>query len=117
MLNTIQAVSKRRRSYDSAGLPDCWAFEARELNVRLVEGRDVQLSYDGACEDAYGRLLAYVDVGGRNVNALLVERGYACALFIPPGGSARVDEFLALEARARERALGMWGACSTVTCL
>ena len=41
----------------------------------------------------YGRSLAYVSVDGLDVNALMVERGYACVLYIPPDGDDRADEF------------------------
>ena len=34
--------------------------------------------------DVYGRLLAYVYLGGRFVNAMLVRRGLARTLTIPP---------------------------------
>jgi micrococcal nuclease len=64
----------------------------------------------------YDRLLAYVTVGGQDVNRHLVDRGLACVLHIPPNGEARVDEFLDAEQTARDGGVGMWGACPEVTC-
>jgi len=119
--DTIELASGERVRYllvdtPERGSDECWAAEAREFNRQLVEGRDVTLAYDLECEDTYGRLLAYVNVDRRNVNALLVERGYACALFIPPNGREHAEEMSALEDRARDKSLGMWGACSRVPC-
>ncbi|HWO48307.1 MAG TPA: thermonuclease family protein, partial [Solirubrobacterales bacterium] len=58
----------------------------------------------------YGRLLAYVYVGDRFVNAALVREGYARTLEIPPNTS-RADQLATLEQRAGEHGLGLWGAC------
>lgn len=89
----------------------CFGPEARELNVRLVENRTIDLSYDKECRDKYGRLLAYVTLRGRVVNALLIERGFGCVLQIPPNGESRSAAFLALQEQARASKRGLWGAC------
>jgi len=47
---------------------------------------------------------------------LLVERGYACVLHIPPDGDDRAAEFTALEAAARAAHRGLWGACDPIPC-
>jgi micrococcal nuclease len=96
----------------TGGRDDCFGQEARQLNVELVLDQRVTLRYDQQCRDRFGRLLAYVSVGGREVNRLLVERGYACVLYIPPNGADRRDELLALEHQARTERRGMWGACA-----
>jgi micrococcal nuclease len=98
------------------GATDCFGENAHQFNAQLVEGKEVQLDYDVECEDRFGRLLAYVTVGDTEVNSLLVERGYACVLHIPPNGADRVDEFEALEASAKADLKGMWGACEVITC-
>jgi micrococcal nuclease len=98
------------------GHDDCWGDEARTLNESLVAGQEVDLAFDEQCTDVYGRLLAYVTVADREVNSLLVERGYACSLYIPPDGAARRLEFQALEAQAKAARAGMWGACQVVEC-
>jgi len=95
---------------------ECYAVEARTLNQDLVEGKAVELTYDEECTDVYGRLLAYVSVEGRDVSSLLVERGYACVLYIPPDGAARRAEFESLQAQAQAAKAGMWGACAVVPC-
>ncbi len=100
----------------TGGKDDCFGTEATELNRMLVEGKSVTLRYDAECTDRFDRLLAYIDVDGREINSLMVERGAACVLHIPPNGVDRVDEFEALEADARAAMVGVWGACEDVTC-
>lgn len=100
----------------TGGRSECFGAEARGFNRGLVEGRRVSLAYGEACEDRFGRLLAYVSVDGREVNSLLVERGHACVLHVPPAGSARRAEFQALESAARRARRGVWGACAPVPC-
>ena len=55
-------------------------------------------------------------VGGREVNSLLVERGFGCVLYIPPNGEDRRDEFESLESPARAESRGLWGACPENPC-
>jgi micrococcal nuclease len=95
---------------------ECFGAEASDFNRSLVEGQEVELRYDRECTDHYARLLAYVWVHGREVNSILVEAGYACALHIPPNGAERWREFRVLEAGAQTRRRGLWGSCSVKPC-
>ena len=80
---------------------------AREANARLVQGRWVQLVVDVQARDSFGRLLAYVYVGSRFVNAELVWQGYAEAATYPP--NVRYAEyFVGLQRQARETRRGLW---------
>jgi micrococcal nuclease len=98
------------------GHDECYGANAARFNSDLVLGKTVQLTYDTACQDMFGRTLAYVTVDGQDVNRLLVERGYACVLHIPPDGDARADEFKAVELAARTARRGLWGACDPIPC-
>jgi micrococcal nuclease len=100
----------------TGGKHECFGAAARDFNRSLVEGRTVRLTYGEACTDRYGRLLAYVAVDGKEVNAELAAQGYACVLYIPPAGESRRSEFQALESSARRAGRGMWGQCSDVPC-
>lgn len=100
----------------TGGATDCFGENAKTFNEDLVLDESVRLDYDVECEDPFSRLLAYVTVGDQEVNTLLVDRGYACVLHIPPNGDDRVDEFEALEAAARAAGRGMWGVCAEITC-
>ena len=121
--DTIDLQSGERIRYlmvdtpeSTGGATDCFGQNAKQFNTDLVLGREVTLAYDEECTDRFGRLLAYVSVGAQEVNALLVERGYACVLYIPPNGTERRDEFETLEAQAKAADRGMWGECAVVTC-
>lgn len=89
---------------------ECFGREASRENARLVEGETVRLAFDAESRDRYGRLLAYVYVGERFVNAELVRGGYATTLTIPPN-----DSFAALFDRLEQSAgndgRGLWSAC------
>ncbi|MBN2498980.1 MAG: thermonuclease family protein [Deltaproteobacteria bacterium] len=100
----------------TGGKQDCYGQEAKDYNISLVEGKEVELAYDVECSDPYGRLLAYVSVSGQEVNSRMVERGYACVLYIPPNGEDRRQDFETLEFQARSEGRGMWGACEEVSC-
>ena len=62
--------------------------------------------------DVYGRLLAYVHLGRRFVNASLVRRGLARSLTIPPNDRF-APLFRRLELGAARAGRGLWGACPT----
>ena len=85
---------------------------AREVNRRLVAGRDVRLELDTARRDTYGRLLAYAWVKRERrwamVNAEMVRRGYAQVMTIPPNVKYQ-ERLLDLQREAREARRGLWG--------
>jgi micrococcal nuclease len=98
----------------TGGNDDCFGANAAQFNADLVVGEEVELSYDVECTDRFGRLLAYASLGGDppdEINRLMIERGYACVLHIPPNGAEVVDEYLALEEAARDAGRGLWGSC------
>jgi micrococcal nuclease len=94
------------------GHDDCYGSNAAQFNSDLVLGKTVELSYDVECTDKYDRLLAYVSVDGQEVNRLMIERGYACVLHIPPDGDSRADEFKMYQQQAKTAMRGLWGACN-----
>jgi micrococcal nuclease len=89
---------------------DCFGPQASSFNHRLVEGERVRLVFGAERRDTYGRLLAYVYLGDRFVNAELVRRGLARTLTIPPNDrfAERLKE---LEIAAARAGRGLWGAC------
>jgi micrococcal nuclease len=89
---------------------ECFALRASHFNERLVEGETVRLEYDAERRDVYGRLLAYVYLGDRFVNAELVRRGFASTLAIPPN-TRFAELFDRLEEKASEVGRGLWGRC------
>jgi len=100
----------------TSGKNDCYGQNAAQFNTDLVLGKTVSIRYDAECTDRFDRLLAFVSVDGTDVNKLLVERGYACVLHIPPAGDSRADEFEALEDAAKLANRGLWGECDPIPC-
>jgi endonuclease YncB( thermonuclease family) len=92
---------------NSPEVGEAFSDEARALNRRLVEGKEVRLNLDGPPTDRYGRTLAYVYVDRQFVNADLVSAGLAHVLMFH-----RLREEATLAARqheARSARRGMWG--------
>jgi micrococcal nuclease len=86
-----------------------FARQAWAANRRLVVGRRVRLVTDRETRDRYGRLLAYVYLDGRMVNAEMVRRGLAEAYPFRPN-TRHAGLFARLERQARRRGAGQWGA-------
>jgi micrococcal nuclease len=80
---------------------------AAAVNRDLVDGRRVRLELDTQSRDRYGRLLAYVWVDDRMINAELVRRGFAQVMTVPPNVRHQFL-FLKLQREAREARRGLW---------
>jgi micrococcal nuclease len=100
----------------TAGKNECYGLEASGYNETLVLGQAITIEYDQECEDQYGRLLAYVSIGGVELNRALLVGGFACVLHISPNGDTKYSEYQALENTAKSSNVGMWGACANVSC-
>jgi micrococcal nuclease len=91
------------------GEVECYGRKAAAFVRRLLPlGTGVRYRLGAEERDRYGRALVYVWLGdGRFLNRLLVARGYAQTLTIPPNVEY-ADEFAAVARRARGRGLGLW---------
>jgi micrococcal nuclease len=89
----------------------CYGAEASaHTKRRLAPGTRVSLETDTEVRDKYGRLLAYVYIGGVRYDDELLRLGLARMLIIPPNGvHARAMLQAELDARAAGR--GLWSAC------
>ena len=96
------------------GRVECFGRAASAFVRRLLPlGARVRYSLGVERRDRYGRALAYLYTDdGRFVNLLLVRRGYAQSLTIPPNDRFAA-RFVAAARRARARGVGLWapGAC------
>jgi micrococcal nuclease len=89
----------------------CFGPEASAYtHARLEPGTRVRLETDDEARDKYGRLLAYVYVGGVRYDDQLLRLGYARLLIIPPNGRY-ARSMLEAELSARAAGRGLWGAC------
>ncbi len=85
------------------------AEAARDALVTLLgRERRVILRYGEERRDRHGRVLAHLFLDkSSNINALLVEQGYAAAIAVPPNLDY-LDCYGGAEARARSAGLGIW---------
>ncbi len=91
--------------------PEASSFATEELT-----GRSVGLEFDAEREDQYGRLLAYVYLGGEMFNELLVEEGLAQAYPYDPN-TRYEGRFAAAQEGARVAEIGIWGLSLDQQCL
>jgi micrococcal nuclease len=96
------------------GEVECYGRRASAFVRRLLPvGSRVRYSLGVDERDRYGRALAYVYTDdGRFLNLLLVQRGYAQPLTIPPNDRFAA-RFVAAARQARAGRVGLWapGAC------
>ena len=89
----------------------CFGKEASAFTKSLVDGKRVRLDADPLADevDKYGRLLRNVVLeDGRDVNALLIQEGYAYAYLSFPLNPLRKTQLKRLQTEAEEAKRGLW---------
>ena len=100
-VDTPESVDRRRPV-------QAFGKEAAEFTRVLLEGKTVNLVYEGNRRDRYGRTLAYVyTTDGTLANAAIIREGYGFAYTKYP--FSKMDEFRRLELEARHDGRGLWG--------
>jgi micrococcal nuclease len=91
------------------GQAECYGHEASAFVERLLPlGSRVSYRLGVDPRDRYGRALAYVYLDdGRLLNMVLVRRGYAQPMTVPPNVEL-ADRFAAAARSARRRGAGLW---------
>jgi len=107
----IGIVSQENRRPAS---PEAVPGDSLQANRQLVARQQVRMELDTLARDRDGRLLAYVYVADRMVNAELVRRGSAEVMTVQPNVRHR-DMLVALEQEARDNHRGMWADPSEPT--
>ena len=108
--DTIRLEDGRKVRYLGVNAPEFqepFYLKAKRFNESLVLGREIRLEFDQERADIYGRLLVYVYVADRMVNAALVEQGLAHAFFIGPNRKHNA-QFVRLQNEAKQRRVGIW---------
>lgn len=91
--DTIELIDGRKVRYVGVNSPEmtderpeilCFANMAKAENIRLVEGKMVEMEKDVSDKDKYDRLLRYIWIDGKMVNLALVEGGFAQTATYPP---------------------------------
>ncbi len=95
---------------EAYGAVECFGRESSAFVERTVPlGSEVRYRLGVEERDRYGRALAYLWLrDGRFLNRLLVARGYAQPLTVPPNVEYE-DIFVRAARRAREAGRGLWG--------
>ncbi len=109
----IIGVDTPELAYYDDEVDDCYGPEAQAFTEENLLGELVWLSFDGDCEDDYGRALAYVTTGEGEQGFFerqLLRGGYAETMTFS-ATSTYADVFEADEAEARAANAGRWGAC------
>jgi micrococcal nuclease len=94
------------------GEQECFGRQASAFTERVLPpGTRVRYRLGLDPQDRYGRALAYLYLqDGRMFNELLVDRGYATVLTVPPNVDY-ADRFVRAARSAREANRGLWRAC------
>jgi micrococcal nuclease len=90
---------------------DCYGKEAAAFMQSLLVNQNIVLHFDEVTIDVYGRTLAYVEIAGRDVSTLVLERGYGKIMYIPPNGKRRYSALKKIEQQAKAERRGLWDRC------
>lgn len=102
-INTPETVDPRRKV-------QCFGWQAKEENKKLVEGKEIIATRDVSDKDKYGRLLRYVYIGDVFINDYLVRNGFASISTFPPDVKY-AEQFKQAEEEARINNRGLWKNC------
>jgi micrococcal nuclease len=91
----------------------CFGPRASDFTHRRLEGRRVRLVFGVERRDVYGRLLAYLYLDDRFFNPVLLRRGLARTLTIPPNDRF-ARRFERTELTAARAGRGLWSACPSL---
>lgn len=91
---------------------ECGGRAASDNMKRLAEGKAAKLIADRTQDqvDGYGRLLRYVEVGGRDLGRAQILAGRA-APYVFDQPTLRTDRYRAAAAKAEAAGTGVWGEC------
>lgn len=88
--------------------------EASAFTTEQLSGKEIQIEPGIEERDRYGRLLAYVYIGDKMFNKMLVEQGLARVAVYPPN-TKYLDEMKEIESTAKNKQLGIWSIENYVT--
>lgn len=110
--DTIELFDGTVVRYDGINSPDNnepFYKEATEFNKKLVEGKKIKLEYDAYTSDRFGRVLAYVIVGDKNLSIELIKQGLAKVNLIADRRKLIYqDQLLKAQEEAKKNEVGLW---------
>jgi len=114
-LDTGRKERVRLIGIDTPERGDCFFSQASARTRALALGRRVVLRGDATQDtrDRYGRLLAYVDIGGStDLGRALIGGGHA-KVYVYDRPFQRVAPYRTAEAAAKKTPAGLWSACAS----
>jgi len=102
--------------YDSITNTACldeWGDKSKWYAVALLENKQVSLSHDPLAGERgyYDRLLAYIEIGGKDLGTLLLQNGYARTY--TESTFQKEETYVSLENQAETIGVGLW-SCKSV---
>lgn len=89
-------------------IKEFYADEAKDFLNQLIYKQEIRLTFDKVPLDKFGRTLAYVYLNDTIfVNELLIQKGFARTLSIPPN-TKFARRFATIEQMAKAKRLGIW---------
>lgn len=83
--------------------------KSAEFVETLTENKKVRFEYDAYTSDRFGRILAYVFVGDKNISTELVKNGLAkVEIYQDRRNLIYQDQLLAAQVEAKKYKLGVW---------
>jgi micrococcal nuclease len=82
--------------------------ESSQYAKETLNGKDIRLEIGTSERDKYGRLLAYVWLGNKTFNEMLLEKGFARVAYVYPPNVKYVDEYRTVQKQAQQKGLGIW---------
>lgn len=82
--------------------------EASKFAKETLTNQPVRVELDVSERDKYGRLLAYIWVGDKMFNEMLLEKGLARVAYVYPPNVKYVDQFREIQKKAQQAELGIW---------
>lgn len=81
--------------------------EASRYVDELIGGKNVIIEYDARERDRFGRTLAYIYIDGNQLEEILLTKGYARTMTIPPN-IRYADKYKRMQKEARDNKEGFW---------
>ena len=86
---------------------EAYGLEAKKLAEELVLGEEITLITNDDPRDGYGRIVAGVRTGDKDLSVELLEQGLAHLFIIPPDDTD-LSAMVAAQGRAQAAKLGIW---------
>ncbi|MBU3896581.1 MAG: thermonuclease family protein [Nanoarchaeota archaeon] len=97
----------RIQGIDAPDKNDYYYYEATQRLKELIEFKTVTLERDNTNKDRYGRLLRYVYLGNKMIDAQMLEEGYA-KVFIFEADKKYEKVLIYAQNYAKNNHLGVW---------